>query len=141
MIWKLIGMIVLGLVSGALSYYKKNFFVNIFNDILGREEDEDTATRVGRGFFYGFLFPLYFMLLIAGLAALISFLITAGIIAAIVFVLVWVTEKILPQKWIGEICVSLFRKVGLKGEETPPTPSCTVQSDIYPKSEDKTQES
>ncbi|MFH0957357.1 MAG: hypothetical protein V1897_01505 [Pseudomonadota bacterium] len=137
MLWKLIGMIVLGLISGALSYYNKNFFVNIFNDILGREEDGDVGARVGRGFFYGFLFPLYFLLLLTGLAALISFLITAGIIAGIVFVFVWVTEKILPQKWIGEICLSLFRKVGLRGEETPPSPCCTVQSDIYPKTEDK----
>ncbi len=135
MFWKLIGMIILGIVSGILSYYKKNFFVNIFDDILGREEDEDTAMRVGRGFFYGFFFPLYFFLLLAGLAALVSFLISAGIIAAIVFVLVWVTEKILPQKWVGEVCLSLFKKVGLKGSESTSSPCCTVQSDIYPPSD------
>jgi len=132
MLWKLIGMIILGIVSGILSYYNKNFFVNIFNDILGREEDKDAATRIGRGFFYGFFSPFYFLLLLAGLAALISFLISAGIIAAIVFVLVWATEKILPQKKIGEICLSLFQKVGLRGAESPTSPSCTVQSDIYP---------
>lgn len=58
MIIKLIGMIALGLVSAALSYYNKNFYVRVFNDILGREEEEDVAARVGRGFFYGFFFPL-----------------------------------------------------------------------------------
>ncbi len=132
MLMKLIGMVILGIVSGILSYYKKNFFVNIFNDILGREEDEDAATRIGRGFFYGFFFPFYFLLLLAGLAALISFLISAGIIAAIVFALVWLTEKVLPQKWVGEICLSVFKKVGLKGPEVVNPPCCTVQSDIYP---------
>ncbi|MGC8603138.1 MAG: hypothetical protein ACP5VS_05550 [Desulfomonilaceae bacterium] len=135
MLWKLIGMIILGLVSGVLSYYRKNFFVNIFDDILGREETTDNVIKVGRGFFYGFFFPFYFLLLLAGLAALISFIISAGIIAAIVFILVWVTEKILPQKWVGEICLSLFKKIGLKGSESPDDPCCTIQSDIYPPTE------
>ncbi|MGC8660051.1 MAG: hypothetical protein ACP5U1_13360, partial [Desulfomonilaceae bacterium] len=81
MFWKFIGMIILGIISGGLSYYRKNFFVNIFDDILGREEDEDVVSRVGRGFFYGFFFPFYFLLLLAGLAALVSFIISAGIIA------------------------------------------------------------
>ena len=135
MLWKLIGMIILGIISGGLSYYKKNFFVNIFDDILGREEDADVVNRIGRGFFYGFFFPLYFFLLLAGLAALVSFLISAGIIAAIVFVMVWITEKVLPQKWIGEVCLSLFKKIGLKGAESTTQPCCTVQSDIYPPSD------
>lgn len=132
MLWKLIGMIALGLISAALSYYKKNYFVNLFNDILGKDEDEDSATRVGRGFIYGFLFPVYFSLLLSGLAILISFLIGAGIVAGIVFVLVWVTEKLLPQKWLGGYIVSLFNKIGIKGAKSEPKPSCTVQSDIYP---------
>ena len=132
MFWKLIGMIILGIISGGLSYYRKNFFVNIFDDILGREEDEDVVIRVGRGFFYGFFFPFYFLLLLAGLAALVSFIISAGIVATIVFILVWLTEKVLPRKWIGTTCISIFRKVGLKGPETSKQPECTVQSDIYP---------
>ncbi|MGD9817676.1 MAG: hypothetical protein AB7V04_03150 [Desulfomonilaceae bacterium] len=132
MLWKLIGMIILGLVSAGLSYYKKNYFVNLFNDILGKDEDEDAATRVGRGFIYGFLFPVYLMLLLAGLGVLISFLIGAGIVAGIVFVLVWGTEKLLPQKWLGGFIIPLFNKIGMRGAKSEPTPSCTVQSDIYP---------
>lgn len=125
MLLKLIGMIVLGLISAALSYYNKNYYVRVFNDILGREEDEGAAARAGRGFFYGFLFPIYFVLLLSGLAALISFLIVAGIIAAIVFVLVWVTEKILPNEWIGGLCLQLFDKIGLRGPVAPPAPAPT----------------
>ncbi|MDD3471271.1 MAG: hypothetical protein PHS86_00665 [Syntrophaceae bacterium] len=132
MLWKLIGMIILGLVSAGLSYYKKNYFVNLFNDILGKDEDDDAATRVGRGFIYGFLFPVYLMLLLAGLGVLISFLIGAGIVAGIVFVLVWGTEKLLPQKWLGGFIIPLFNKIGMKGAKSEPMPSCTVQSDIYP---------
>ncbi len=132
MFWKLIGMIALGLISAGLSYYKKNYFVNLFNDILGKDEDEDAATRVGRGFIYGFLFPIYFCLLLSGLAVLISFLIGAGIIAGIVFIMVWLTEKILPQKLLGGYVVTLFNKIGLKGAKCEGKPSCTVQSDIYP---------
>ncbi len=132
MFWKLIGMIALGLISAGLSYYKKNYFVNLFNDILGKDEDEDAATRVGRGFIYGFLFPIYFCLLLSGLAVLISFLIGAGIIAGIVFIMVWLTEKILPQKLLGGYIVTLFNKIGLKGAKCESKPSCTVQSDIYP---------
>lgn len=123
MLLKLIGMIVLGLISAALSYYNKNYYVRVFNDILGREEDEGAAAGVGRGFFYGFLFPIYFVLLLAGLAALISFLIVAGIIAAIIFVLVWVTEKILPNEWIGGLVIQLFEKVGIRGPVVSPVPA------------------
>jgi hypothetical protein len=114
MIGKLIAFLILGILSGVLSFYNKNFYVKVFNDILGREEDADAATRVGRGFIYGFLFIPYFVLLLAGLAALIFFLIVAGIIAAIIFVLVWVTEKLLPNQWIGSILLDLFEKVGMK---------------------------
>lgn len=135
MLWKLIGMIVLGLVSAALSYYKKNYFVNIFNDILGKDEDDDPATRVGRGFIYGFLFPIYFSLLVSGLVLLISFLIGAGIIAAIVFAIVWLTEKVAPQKSLGNFIIPLFNKLGMRGAKSEPKPSCTVQSDIYPPSD------
>lgn len=122
MLLKLIGMIVLGLISAALSYYNKNYYVRVFNDILGREEDEGAAARAGRGFFYGFLLPIYFVLLLLGLAALIAFLVAAGIIAAIIFVLVWITEKILPNDWVGGVCIQLFEKVGLRGPVVPPAP-------------------
>lgn len=115
MIWKLLGMILLGILSGALSYYKKNYYVAVFDDILGREDDGNTAARVGRGFLYGFFFPVYFALLIAGLGALISFLIAIGIVAAVAFVIVWVTEKILPHEWFGGFLLSLFNKIGLRG--------------------------
>jgi len=115
MILKLIVMIVLGTLSGILSYYNKNFYVRVFDDILGREQDENTAVKVGRGFFYGFLFPIYFALLLTGLICLIAFLIAAGIIAAIVFVLVWVTEKILPNESVGSLLIGLFEKIGLSG--------------------------
>jgi hypothetical protein len=113
--WKLIAMIVLGLLSAALSFYKKNLYVRAIDDIMGREEDEKSETRVGRGFLYGFFFPVYFALLLMGLVALIAFLILAGIIAAVIFVLVWVTEKILPHDWFGNIVRGLFFSVGIKG--------------------------
>lgn len=115
MILKLIVMIVLGILSGILSYYNKNFYVRVFDDILGREQEENTAAKVGRGFFYGFLFPIYFALLLTGLICLIAFLIVAGIIAAIVFVLVWVTEKVLPNESAGNLLIGLFEKIGLSG--------------------------
>jgi hypothetical protein len=115
MILKLIGMIVLGLLSAALSYYKKNYYVRAFDDILGREEDDKAETRIGRGFLYGFFFPVYFVLLLTALIALVAFLIVAGIIAAVIFVIVWVTEKILPHQWFGELVGGLFKSVGLKG--------------------------
>lgn len=115
MILKLIVMIVLGILSGILSYYNKNFYVRVFDDILGREQEENTAVKVGRGFFYGFLFPVYFALLLTGLICLIAFLIVAGIIAAIVFVLVWATEKILPNESAGSLLIGLFEKIGLSG--------------------------
>lgn len=120
MILKLLGMILLGILSGALSYYKKNYYVAVFDDILGREEDGNTTSRVGRGFLYGFFFPVFFVLLVAGLIALISFLISIGIVAAVAFVIVWVTEKLLPHEWFGGFLLSLFRKLGLKGAPEEP---------------------
>ena len=81
MILKLIAMIVLGVLSAALTYYNKNYYVRVFDDILGREDEKSTAAKLGRSFVYGFLFPIYFVLLVAGLVALIAFLIVAGIIA------------------------------------------------------------
>lgn len=141
MIWKLIGVIVLGILSGLLSFYNKNYYVKIFNDILGKEEDPNTAIRVGRGFIYGVLFPVYFALLVFGLVALVCFLIVAGIIAAIIFVLVWVTEKILPNQWIGSIVLGLFEKAGVKEKApvvvNPPSPAPTppAPSGEVPKSE------
>lgn len=126
MIFKIIGMIVLGLISAVLSYYNKNFYVRVFNDILGREEDEDVATRVGRGFYYGFFFPIYFVLTLAGIVALVAFVIVIGIVAGIVFVIVWVTEKILPHEGLGRPLMNLFAAVGIakKDEVVQPTSSC-----------------
>lgn len=112
------GLIVLGIISAALSYYNKNYYVGVFNDILGREEDEKVVTRVGRGFLYGFLFPAYLSLIGLGLICLLAFLIIAGIIAAIIFVLVWVTENILPHDWFGDILLKVFGKIGF-GEPAP----------------------
>ena len=115
MILKLIAMIILGILSGILSYYNKNYYVRVFDDILGREQEDSVPARVGRGFWYGFLFPIYFVLLLTGLIFLIAFLIVAGIIAAIVFAMVWITEKILPNESVGEFLRGLFEKVGLRG--------------------------
>ncbi len=120
MIGYLIAMILLGFVSAALSHYDKNYYVRVFDDILGREEDKKAETRVGRGFIYGFFFIPYFYLLVVGLLALIIFLIVAGIVAAIVFVIVWITEKLLPHDWFGGLCLSFFDKIGLKGAVTEP---------------------
>jgi len=131
---KLLVMFLLGILSAALSFYGKNYYVGVFNDILGKDEDETAATRVGRGFLYGFFFPVYFSLLLAGLVALIAFLIVAGIIAAIVFVLVWITEKLLPHDWFGNVLISVFDKLGLKGASEPApatetSPSAPVSSE------------
>lgn len=128
MILKLIAMIILGVLSALLSYYNKNYYVRVFNDILGREEDEKVSTRVGRGFFYGFFFPIYFGLLFAGLILLVMFLIAAGIIAAVVFVLVWVTEKILPSESLGEMLHDLFKKLGLSGPPQVEEPVADIPS-------------
>lgn len=116
---KLIGMVFLGILSGILSYYNKNYYVQVFNDIMGAEEDEKPEARVGRGFLYGFFFPIYFVLLVIGLIALVAFLITAGVIAAVVFVLVWITEKILPHEFFGKPLLNLFAKLGLKPPVAP----------------------
>ncbi len=128
MILKIIGMIVLGLISAVLSYYNKNFYVRVFNDILGREEDEHVATRVGRGFYYGFFFPIYFVLVLVGLVALLSFVIIIGIVAGIAFVIVWVTEKILPHEGLGQPLMKLFTAVGIAKKEDilQPEPSCAI---------------
>ncbi len=120
MIGYLIAMIVLGLLGAALSHYDKNYYVRVFDDILGREEDKKPETRVGRGFIYGFFFPLYFILVCSGLLLLIVFLILAGIVAAIVFFIVWITEKLLPHDWFGNLCLQLFDKIGLRGAVTEP---------------------
>jgi len=120
MIKGLIAMILLGILSGVLSLYNKNYYVKIFNDILGKEDEQAAAVRVGRGFVYGFFFPIYFVLLLFGLMCLVSFLIVAGIIAAIIFVIVWVSEKILPHEWFGGILLSLLEKVGIKQKEPLP---------------------
>jgi len=121
---KLLCMILLGLLSAALSYYGKNYYVRIFDDIIGREEDPRVESRIGRGFYYGFFFPVYFVLLLTGLVALIAFLIVAGVIAAIVFVIGWVIEKILPHEWAGSIVRSIFDTIGIKGPRSaaPPAP-------------------
>ena len=118
----LIGMICFGILSALMSYYKKNYYVRVFNDILGKEEDENTAAKVGRGFWYGFWFLIYFSLLVTGLISLVAFLIVAGIIAAIVFVLVWISEKILPNELAGNILVGLLQKIGLRGAAVAPEP-------------------
>jgi len=123
---KLLGLIVLGIISATLSYYNKNYYVGIFNDILGREEDERVVTRLGRGFLYGFFFPFYFSLIVAGIIALLGFLIVAGIIAAIVFVMVWVTENILPHEWFGNLILKLYQKIGF-GEPVPPAAPAAPQ--------------
>ena len=151
----LIAMIILGILSAALSYRKKNYYLRVFDDILGREGDEKLQTRVGRGFIYGFFFPIYFVFLLGGLIALVLFLIVAGIVAAIVFVLVWISEKLLPHDWFGEIMFRLFESIGWKEaeksgeavkpvtpvtggpttEQEPPSAPSTASSDEGPKSE------
>jgi len=118
MIWKLILMIVLGLLSAALTYFNKNYYVRIFDDIVGREEDDRMTVKLGRSFVYGFLFPIYFVLLLAGAVALIGFLVVGGIAAGIAFVLVWATEKIVPHEWVGGIIENLFGKLGIRGGPT-----------------------
>ncbi len=112
MFLKLIAMIVLGMLSAALSYYGKNYYVSIFDDILGKEEDDNDKVRVGRGFIYGFLFPIFFVALLIGAVALAIFLIIAGVVAAIVFVLVWISEK-LPHERFGLVIDGLFARIGL----------------------------
>lgn len=131
MIKGLIAMILLGILSGILSFYNKNYYVKIFNDILGKEDEPAAAARVGRGFIYGFFFPIYFCFLLFGLICLVVFLIIAGIIAAIVFVLVWVSEKILPHEWFGDILLNLMEKVGMKQKAPLPAPA-TVSSPPAP---------
>ncbi|HMK33974.1 MAG TPA: hypothetical protein VK463_02830 [Desulfomonilaceae bacterium] len=128
---KLIGMIFLGILSGILSYYNKNYYVRVFNDIMGTDENEKPEIRVGRGFLYGFFFPVYFVLLVIGLIALVAFLITAGIIAAVIFVLVWITEKILPHEFFGKPLMDLFLKFGLK-PPAPPIPPVMTQPAAAP---------
>jgi hypothetical protein len=137
MLLKLIAMIVLGFLSAALSLYKKNYYVRVIDDILGKEEDENSGIRIGRGFIYGFLFPIFFFLALVGLIALAIFLVIAGVIAAIIFVLVWITEKIIPSERLGLIVGSLFDKIGLSApapiaEATPGSDSVGNSSDALP---------
>lgn len=113
MIIKLIGMIILGVLGAALSYYRKNVYVDVFDDILGKDEPDQETVRVGRGFIYGFFFPIYFALVITCLIALVMFLIVAAILAAIGFVIVWITEKIIPSEWVGNLMVKVFSTVGM----------------------------
>ncbi len=120
MIRELIVMIVLGFLSAALTAYNKNYYVRIFDDILGREEEGKLSERLGRGFVYGFLFPIYFILVVSLLIALVAFLIIAGIIAAIIFVLVWITEKIIPNMWLGNIVEAIFDKIGIRSVQVEP---------------------
>jgi hypothetical protein len=115
-------MIVLGVLSAALTYYNKNYYVRVFDDILGRDEEKSTAAKLGRSFVYGFLFPIYFVLLVAGLIALIAFLIVAGIIAGVAFVLVWVTEKIIPHEPVGDATHWFLSKIGITGRRPPTEP-------------------
>ena len=67
----LIFMIVLGLISAALSFYNKNYFVRVFDDVIGREEEDTVAVKLGRGFVYGFLFTVYLALLVWGAVILL----------------------------------------------------------------------
>lgn len=127
---KLIAMIVLGLLSAALSYYRKNYYLRIFDDIIGREEDDRTTVKLGRAFIYGFLFPVYFGLALAGLIALIAFLVIAGIIAAIIFAVVWITEKLLPHAWFGELALGLFEKLGFSGAPQPAAPEVVAPEPV-----------
>ncbi|MGB6067387.1 MAG: hypothetical protein WBG50_21485 [Desulfomonilaceae bacterium] len=124
MLWVLV-FIVLGLVSATLSHYNKNYYVGVFNDILGKEEDERAATRVGRGFIYGFFFLIYLALIVIGLIVLLGFLVIAGIIAAIIFVMVWVTENILPNEWFGNLLLKLYSKIGM-AQAAPPATSAQL---------------
>lgn len=114
MILKLIAMIILGLLSAALSLSKKNYYVNIFDDIMARDPDENASVRVGRGFVYGFLFPVYLSLIIMGVVALLIFLVVAGIIAAIVFALVWLSEKLIPHERLGDMLRGPLETIGIK---------------------------
>ncbi len=133
LVYHLLVMIILGLISAVLSYKNKNAYVEVFDDILGREEEEDESSRVGRGFLYGFFFPVYFILLLFGLLALVCFLIAAGIIAAIAFAIVWGTEKVVPHELFGNLVSGVLSKLGVSGSEAstvttgppaqPPTPS------------------
>ncbi len=138
MIIKLIGMIILGVLGAALSYYRKNLYVNVFDDILGKDEPDQESVRVGRGFVYGFFFPVYFALVLTGLIALVIFLIIAAVLAAIGFAIVWVTEKFIPSDWVGNLMVRIFSTIGMsapvKADEistfgsSPAPPESTMQT-------------
>ena len=131
MILKLIATIVLGLISAALAYYNKNYFVRVFDDIIGREEEDTLAVKMGRSFVYGFLFPVYFVLFLWGAILLVICLIVGAIVAGIVFVLVWITEKVIPHEGLGSLILGVFTRVGLRA--FPPTPESTgVPEEISP---------
>ncbi len=128
---KLIALTILGLLSAGLSYYRKNYYLRVFDDIIGREEDDNMSVKLGRAFVYGFLFPVYFSLVVAGLIWLAIFLIVAGILAAIIFVLVWLTEKILPHEGIGKVVRTVFERIGLAApvpRAEPSQPEIPMQS-------------
>jgi hypothetical protein len=130
----LIGMVILGLLSALLSYYNKNFYVKVFNDIWGRDEEENVAAKVGRGFFYGFFLPIYFCLIFWGLIVILIFLIVAGIAAAIVFIVVWITDNILPLALAGDILINIFEKFGLRRHvAVPPVPPTPPPTEAKPK--------
>jgi hypothetical protein len=113
LIVKLIGMVILGLLSSVLTHHKKNYYVRTFDDILGKEPDPSATNRLGRSFVYGFFFPVYFALFIVGLVSLIVFLIIGAICGAVAFILIYLTEKILPNLWLGGIIQSLLMKIGI----------------------------
>lgn len=126
---QLIAMIVLGVLSAALSHYRKNYYLRVFDDIIGREEDDRATVKLGRAFIYGFLFPVYFSLALLALIALVVFLVVGGIIAGIIFALVWITERILPHSWFGELMLVVFQKLGFGG-----TPQQAASADVSPAS-------
>jgi hypothetical protein len=118
---KLIGMVILGLLSAVLTHHKKNYYVRTFDDILGKEPDPSETNRLGRGFVYGFFFPVYFVLFIVGLVSLVVFLIIGAICGAIAFVLIYLTEKIIPTLWLGGLVESLLTKMGIISAPKPET--------------------
>ncbi len=129
MILKLIVMIVLGLISAALTYYNRNYFVSVFDDIIGREEEDSSAVKMGRSFVYGFLFPLYFVLFVLGAVALVVCLIVGAIVAGIVFVLVWITERLIPHEGLGKLVQGLFTLLKLPGY-SPTAESARLQEEV-----------
>jgi type IV secretory pathway VirB6-like protein len=128
----ILGFLLLGFLSAVLSLYNKNPYVKLFNDIWGREDDEQTAARVGRGFVFGLLFPFVFVGVVFGLIALIIFIIIAGIIAALFYVAVEIINRVLPVELIGETVMGFLAKAGVR---IPAPPACSDQgADAPPQS-------